>query len=107
MQGSWEVKPTTDLSALTSPALASVPAAAFSAPFKATIPACSPASTFPAVAGNRTFIFQVGCVAVGSEGFQGIGRGMARSTCLGSGAGTERSAVVAARCRRADTANLD
>ena len=49
-----------NLSAVTSPVLPSVPVAAFSVPFKASQPACSPASSLPVpLAGTQQFVLQV------------------------------------------------
>ena len=57
MQGSWSIQQE-DLSTETEPPLASVPAATFSAPFRSSIPACSPASSLP-TATQRYFQFEV------------------------------------------------
>ncbi|PSC75766.1 remodeling and spacing factor 1-like [Micractinium conductrix] len=59
-QGSWAVDTAGNLSAVTSPVLPSVPVAAFSVPFKASQPACSPASSLPVpLAGTQQFVLQV------------------------------------------------
>jgi hypothetical protein len=60
LQGSWSIQQE-DLSAETQPPLANVPAATFSAPFRASIPACSPATKFP-TASQRYFQFKVRAV---------------------------------------------
>ena len=56
-QGNWTVG-SEDLTAETSPPLANVPTALFSAPFKTSIPACNPAATFTSGAATPYLTFK-------------------------------------------------